>query len=115
MDTFIKYNMTVCLLDLVYNLTNVVPGGQFCYGHSMDTNEAIVLACDTCLRGHCVQVTEIINILENNKNLCLNCSSLLKLLKTCCPPGQIYTQDINWEPPRCGSDHEVDNVSSGKS
>ena len=81
MDTFIKYNMTVCLLDLVYNLTNVVPGGQFCYGHSMDTNEAIVLACDTCLRGHCVQVTEIINILENNKNLCLNLFLSIKIVK----------------------------------
>ena len=54
----IKTNLTLTLsaADLVYNLTNVVPSGHFCYGHSLETNEAIVLACDTCLRGQCVQV-----------------------------------------------------------
>ena len=31
--------------------------------------------------------------------------------QTCCPPGQVYSLDTTWQPPRCGADHEVDNVS----
>ena len=58
----ISFLTLTCAADLVYNLTNVVPSGHFCYGHSLETNEAIVLACDTCLRGQCVQVSRV-NIL----------------------------------------------------
>ena len=54
----------MCFEDLVYNLANVVPSGHFCYGHSLETNEAIVLACDTCLRGQCVQVSIIMVIMS---------------------------------------------------
>ena len=31
--------------------------------------------------------------------------------QTCCPPGQVYSLDTTWQPPRCGADHEMDNVS----
>ena len=43
-------------------------------GHFCTAEEQVVV-CDTCLHGDCVQ--------------------------TCCPPGQVYAEDILWEPERC--------------
>ena len=31
--------------------------------------------------------------------------------QTCCPPGQVFSLDTTWQPPRCGADHELENVS----
>ena len=86
--------------DLIYNQTYVIPHGQFCYGISLETDQNIVLACDICLTGQCIQVWCKIET-----------KVFLVLFQTCCPPGHVYAQDESWEPPRCSSEGAAEDVN----
>ena len=81
-----------------------MPHGQYCYGTSLETNQNIILACNTCLSGQCIQVM----IIATSK------TKIISMFQTCCPPGHVYAQDESWEPPRCSSEGAAEDVSNSK-
>ena len=47
-------------VDLIYNMTVVVPQHEYCFSTSADTQDSIYLICDSCFDGSCIQVSSIL-------------------------------------------------------